>query len=518
VSIWQAVRATRAEWRALQEQEQALKERDRAEETFKMARDAVDRLFTKVSQNPKLKAQPMEKFRRDLLKTAKEFHERFIEQFDAPGVRHDLGLAYLQLAEIDRELSDYPAAEDSLGKAITTLGELLREQQDMEEYQRDLGASHAALGQIYLKKARFDKADAAFQQALKFQEKLAAAKPKSTEYRYALAKTYSDLGLVNQKGDHPEAAMTWSQKAQDIVTGLMKESPQISEYQSVFITTQITLGQVYLIRGWSEKAETALKEAQSVYGSLVLGQQDVPAEYVESLGQSLALLGMSYRDQYLAHKDHVLLEKAKTLQEEAMKIFQSLAIEHRDVLDYVYDVGRCHLALGQTADRSGRLEDAVDHYDKAIEIMEELKGKDYARALDPLQGARIERALAWAGQGDYARAIKEAEVVQIRQKKLGSVHIYNIACIYSRCSVVVDRDGKLPPQDRVRLKGEFGDEAVRLIRKAIDKGYRHLKVIEKDPDVDPLRTRKDFQELIAELEAKEKESGNRRQDAGDKNQ
>ena len=75
-----------------------------------MARDAVYSLFTQVSQNPRLKAQPMEKFRKDLLKSAKEFHERFIEQFDAPEVRHDLGLAYLRLADIERELSDYAAA------------------------------------------------------------------------------------------------------------------------------------------------------------------------------------------------------------------------------------------------------------------------------------------------------------------------------------------------------------------------------------------------------------------------
>jgi len=100
VSTWQAVRATR--------------ERDRAEASFRMARDAVDRLFTQVSQSPKLKSQGMEKFRKELLLNAKEFYERFIrEHFDASGVRHDLGLAYHRLAEIHRELGDYPAAVDS---------------------------------------------------------------------------------------------------------------------------------------------------------------------------------------------------------------------------------------------------------------------------------------------------------------------------------------------------------------------------------------------------------------------
>ena len=52
VSTWQAVRATLAEQRALAAGQQALEERDRAEASFRMARDAVDRFFMQVSQSP----------------------------------------------------------------------------------------------------------------------------------------------------------------------------------------------------------------------------------------------------------------------------------------------------------------------------------------------------------------------------------------------------------------------------------------------------------------------------------
>src|SRR5262249_21919857 len=141
VSIWQAVRATLAERRALEEQKQALRERDRAEASFHMARDAVDQLFTQVSQSPKLKAQAMEKFRKDLLQKAKEFYERFIrEQFDVPAVRYDLGLAYYRLGEIDRELGDYSAAEDSLTKSIALLDEFVRAQPGLADHDGDLAA------------------------------------------------------------------------------------------------------------------------------------------------------------------------------------------------------------------------------------------------------------------------------------------------------------------------------------------------------------------------------------------
>ena len=66
VATWQAVRATLAERRALT--------------GFRMARDAVDRSFTQVSQSPLLKAQGLEKFCRDQLRSAREFYERFVSE------------------------------------------------------------------------------------------------------------------------------------------------------------------------------------------------------------------------------------------------------------------------------------------------------------------------------------------------------------------------------------------------------------------------------------------------------
>src|SRR5262249_11999668 len=100
MSTWQAVRATRAERQALAERDRAEQEKNRAEASFRMARDTVDRFFTQVGESRQLKAQGMEKFRKDMLQNARDFYDRFIrEHLDAPEVRHDLGLAYLRLAK-----------------------------------------------------------------------------------------------------------------------------------------------------------------------------------------------------------------------------------------------------------------------------------------------------------------------------------------------------------------------------------------------------------------------------------
>src|SRR5262249_30877210 len=76
----------------------ALHERDRAEAHFQLARDAVDRYFTRVSENPSMRAFGLESLRKDLLLQAKEFYERFLrEQPEDGGLHADLGRGYGRL-------------------------------------------------------------------------------------------------------------------------------------------------------------------------------------------------------------------------------------------------------------------------------------------------------------------------------------------------------------------------------------------------------------------------------------
>jgi serine/threonine protein kinase/tetratricopeptide (TPR) repeat protein len=491
VSTWQAVRATLAGRRALAAEQQALAERDRAEASFRMARDAVDRLFTQWSQSPKLKTRAMEKFRMDLLQDAKGFYERFIhEQFDTPAVRYDLGLAHHRLAAIYRELGDYAAAEDSSAKAIATFEDLARAQPDMAEYQRDLAASYATLGIVYSNTARSEKAAAAYQEALAIQKKQVAANPEAPEHRYELAKTYSALGLVHQNGDQPEKAATMCQEAQDILSKLVQSYPNVAEYQLLLAATQMNLGQVYLIKGWSEKAKTVLKETQSIYERLVQGQPDALPEDRQSLGRSHALLGMAYHD----------VENSREELQKAMPIFEKLAQEHPDFVEFAYDVGRCHIELGRTADRGGRLDAALEEYAKGIEIMQVASDKGYLRARILLLDTRINRAAVLAERGDHARATEEAEAL-VRQGNLRSVQVYNAACVFSRAVAVADRDSKLSSADRSRLKTRYADRAMDYLRQAIAIGWRNPGVLKDDRDLDSLRARQDFQKLLADLEA-----------------
>jgi hypothetical protein len=108
-------------------------------------------------------------------------------------------------------------------------------------------------------------------------------------------------------------------------------------------------------------------------------------------------------------------------------------------------------------------------------------------------------------QGEHAQATAEAETLAL-QRDLQPGHLYDLACTFSQSSAAADRDRKLPPADRARLQALYAARAVDFLRQAIAAGWRNPQHLEKDPDMDPLRAREDFQKLRAELEANTKES------------
>ncbi len=497
VSTWQAVRATRAEGRALAERDRAEQEMKRAEASFQMARETVDRFFTQVGENPRFKSQGMEKFRRDLLQNAKEFYERFIqEHLDTPEVRHDLGLAHVRLARIHRALGDFAAARALSQKAIEMLGELARAHGDVPEYQRDLAASHFELAIVHSDTGSLDRAEAGCQQALAIQEKLATDHPEAAEYCRALATTRGELGSLCFRAGHFEKARASLELALAIWSRLAQRSGRDPEDRYGLAGVQQRLGNAYGQRGQSAKAEGMLKEAASTYQALVADYPDVP-EYRQSLARTYGALGSHY------HNNLQQAEKAEAAHQQARQIYEGLAREHPDVWEYAFQLGRCYHHLALEAQVAGRSDAALANSDKAIEILERVVGGGHRQVRSDLLDARLFRASVLTGRGDHARASDEASAVA-RQEGLGGINHFNIACVFALSSVAAGDDNKLAPADRTRLKGQYADRAMEFLRRAVAGGYQNAAGFKGDPDLAALRSREDFQQLVQEVEQKSK--------------
>jgi tetratricopeptide (TPR) repeat protein len=497
VSAWQAVRATQAEAAVRAEAEAKDKalaaesaQRERAEAGFLMARDTVDRFFTRVADSPQLKVQALERFRKELLQNAKEFYERSIrEQNDAPEAQHDLGVAHHRLANIQQVLGDYTGAENSSQKAIAILSGLTRSHADSAEYQGDLAASYCGLGAVYFDTHRLDKSEAAYNQALVVQERLVRDHPEVAEYQRGLAATQGGLGLSYHHRYRLEKAQASFEAALAIWSRLAAKTPQLPADRHGLAATQQMLGDAYRSSAQTEKAEAMLKQAASTYQALVHDFPDAP-ESLDALGRTYFSLGLLYHDNMEQPK------KADAAHRQALQIFEKLAQEHPHVLEYGYRLGLCYHALDLDAHQGGwEPREWMDG--KAIKVLEHVVNKGYGAGRDVLVNVRISRV----GSLPYAQRSDELEAIA-RLEGVSGTNCYNIACLFSLTSAAAENDSKLSRQDRARLKEQYSDRAIDFLRQAVAKGFRNTAILKSDKELNPLRSREEFKKLVHEAEQK----------------
>jgi hypothetical protein len=123
---------------------------------------------------------------------------------------------------------------------------------------------------------------------------------------------------------------------------------------------------------------------------------------------------------------------------------------------------------------------------------------------------RAEWAATLARAGDHARAAAEAGALAGRAGSTGAV-LYNAACAFSLSSAAARQDRTLSEAERARRAEGYAARALELLAQADAAGYfkdpAHVSHMHKDPDLDPLRARPDFQKLAAGWGAKGRKDG-----------
>src|SRR5262249_36743623 len=110
-------------------------ERNKADESFRQARQMVDDCFVAVSDSQELKEKPeLQPLRRELMRRALQYHKQFVEQSSAdPQLRADVAKSYLSIAEIYfykwplRRLSENNEAAEAARDALAFYEELARD-------------------------------------------------------------------------------------------------------------------------------------------------------------------------------------------------------------------------------------------------------------------------------------------------------------------------------------------------------------------------------------------------------
>ncbi len=114
---------------------------------------------------------------------------------------------------------------------------------------------------------------------------------------------------------------------------------------------------------------------------------------------------------------------------------------------------------------------------------------------------RSDRARSRAQTDKTTEALAEAmEVAKADPKQSGEYYnlvLFNLGCVYAiTSSKIADK------------QQEYADRAIELLKSAIAAGYNKIDSLAKDPDLDPLRDRDDFKQLLLKLESSQPKANN----------
>ncbi len=394
--------------------ELAEKRRVEAEHNFALARQAVDRYHTEVSESVLLHEPGMEPLRKKLLEAAREFYDRFVRERGPgdPETHVELGRALSRLAQITGDIGSEKKAIDLYHKALNVfeslppeydlpsreglavcwhhLGQLYRHTDQpgfaekyynqslmMREYltankrvalgpgtQAEIARTLLGLGNVYQVTRRFDLARDKYRRAQAIRERLADDHPEEPQYQRDLAVTYANLALLDGVQGETGPADKAYRAAMAIQAKLVEQNPYISQYQNDLARTNFNLGALHAEAGEAGQAEAPYKEAIRLWDAVIVRHPAV-TEFHVNVAESWAALAKVYAT-------YPNFFKAEEACRKALKIQEKLAKQYADVTSYQDDLARGYYQLGNVYRGAGKVPQAEAAYADAQRILEKL--------------------------------------------------------------------------------------------------------------------------------------------------
>jgi eukaryotic-like serine/threonine-protein kinase len=171
------------------------------------------------------------------------------------------------------------------------------------------------------------------------------------------------------------------------------------------------------------------------------------------------------------------------------------------VTDFRSDLSSTHQVMGWALNQTGKTAEALAEFERSTTIMQKL-----AEANPNVTEWQTELAnnLGFVG-GMHLKAGRTAEAVaSVRRatailRRLPSrkpADLYNLACGHAMLSLLAAEPGSGMTAAEGRAEA---DRAMEWLRQAVAAGYRKLSFMRIDSDLEPLRSRTDFQLLMMDL-------------------
>jgi serine/threonine protein kinase/tetratricopeptide (TPR) repeat protein len=421
--------------------------------------------------------------------------QQLVSEFPAtPGYQTDLAHVRTYRALLFQQTARVSRAEEELLEARTVQEQLVHDFPRNPDYRRDAALTHDSLGILLARIGRAKEAEEAYRRALQLRRQLAAEYPAVIGYTQELAKSHNNLALLLEEAKRNTEAEESHRAAIAILKQLSLDFPDTPDFRRDLARSQGNLGILLKKLNRLVEAETVYREALQTRRQLAGDFPDIPAQR-QDLAVTLNNLATLLRDTGRPKEAEQAYREALALHKELAERYAADPEHQNQVAGTMVNLGRfLYMQRSYSAARE-LLDDAVPYHRAALQANPRHVGYRFFyrnnrwRLTETLIALKEHAAAAIAAQEflDAATAPQQDP--------------FQVACLLAACVTLALNDDRLESGARLALAQSYGDRATAALRQAVDHGFKELDKIRKSPDLDPLRTRGDFNKLLAEAEA-----------------
>ena len=428
-------------------------------------------------------------------------------------VRFELASTYGNLGAMYVQTPETLAGLSALDKAIEIQGELASEELSSPDDRRELARHRFNRGHIRAILA-IDGASDDLLAAVELQQTLVDEDDKSPALRLELSVMQIELGTRLAQQAHAAVAragllnVAARQQAQQklrtareqiesavaALEALLAKQSQNSEYRKELADGQAELGQAQALEGNLTAAEASLGKSIEGFTRLLA---DFPSDPDFQRGLGLARFSQALVKDLGSDGD----EAAATYLA-AAEIQERLTASYPDRALYFVDAAKTWTNLAALQFKRRNLEDALRSIKTAVNKFHAAwKLERYDERMRPaVYQSYIGLAQIAIAAGDHASLAElgqsHANLVPDR-----AADLFDAAKLTALAVPLAARDAKLSADLQRETSEIYARQAMELLRRAHAKGMRDAKAVRDEPDLAPLRTRADFEELLKSMEA-----------------
>jgi eukaryotic-like serine/threonine-protein kinase len=395
---------------------------DQANANLRLARQAVEEYFTRVSQDTLLQRQDapnvrdLRELRKDLLDVALRYYQRFVDQHQEDAeLQLELAQAYGRVGELTGEIGSKERALEAHQHELAIWTKLAEAAPGDSKTQAAVGASHYHVGMIERQLGRTGRALASYERALAIWELVAAEHPEIPAQQN-LGRALTARGNVLSDLGRKDEAMASYQRSLGVYQRIAATAPANPAYQDRLASAYNSIAVAEIGARHIAEALAAFERAREIRERVAAARPTVV--------QFQKNLAMAYKNIALLMSETNRPVEALAAYEQARAIRARLVAANPTVSQLQYDLALTLLEMGIHQRATGHPDKALAHYAESEAILTRLVADNpsVSNYQDKLSAVWHNTANIFSASGRYDQALAGYERARAVQAKLVAAH------------------------------------------------------------------------------------------------